>query len=681
MASLSIPMLRDMKKAADGADASQDIPDFSQSEVQEMQNAMTKQATAALAAAAKASDPSSKPVATGSHASGEGKSKDLPAVMPSSPEFVRSLPEKAGCFIIDSFVVEDYSNAASPAPAAPLTDVGTANEKSESKISATSATEPASATPEPNSADTAGPPLAAQAAAQSPNVSVDSRPRVDSAFLEKNKNRFCIDLDPRLILSRGPLVDVLIRMDVSQYMEFRSVDKVFSARSDGSLWRVPLSKSIVFKDNELSLGEKRHLMRIINSVMGNPKSLNERARAREARRVETFKDRPFAEYLADTRAPQKLREMLTYPLAHAMFDQMPAEGAPPRDKALLTREALARLKAMLSSLGRYGAGAYLYPAWGTSEVPQAFTRLCAVHGGMYLLRFGPRAIVMQCDAESKTKKRFAGVVTRSGQFISAAHLATSRDYAPAQVAGEFTAETVSRAVLVLDRPLMGTVPVDAKTPSAAKDHSAASCLLVVPPRTLRCGNKNPIRVLQLGSNMAVCPRGLTLVHLSVPNATGNTAKQDLEAIVEEITRSPRTAANGAAAGTPFVVSALYYRQRVRSAIVSADTKSDTETTKATQSPDNVHVLEDMSTAFDLSSAVGAAESAFRRICPGGDFLPGRMIPNKSIDDREGLDDLMNIDIDDVMKEVPGRDQGRLLWAPLLGVAKMTSQNEAKAGEV
>lgn len=39
----------------------------------------------------------------------------------------------------------------------------------------------------------------------------------------------------------------------------------------------------------------------------------------------------------------------------------------------------------LESIGRYGDSPFLYPVYGLGGLPEAFSRLCAIHGGTYML--------------------------------------------------------------------------------------------------------------------------------------------------------------------------------------------------------------------------------------------------------------------------------------------------------
>jgi len=44
-----------------------------------------------------------------------------------------------------------------------------------------------------------------------------------------------------------------------------------------------------------------------------------------------------------------------------------------------------KMQLYLNSTGRYGESPFLYPIYGLGGLPEAFSRLCAIHGGTYML--------------------------------------------------------------------------------------------------------------------------------------------------------------------------------------------------------------------------------------------------------------------------------------------------------
>ena len=49
----------------------------------------------------------------------------------------------------------------------------------------------------------------------------------------------------------------------------------------------------------------------------------------------------------------------------------------------------------MDSIGRYGDSPFLYPIYGLGGLPEAFSRLCAIHGGTYMLNTTVDEILME----------------------------------------------------------------------------------------------------------------------------------------------------------------------------------------------------------------------------------------------------------------------------------------------
>jgi Rab GDP dissociation inhibitor len=49
------------------------------------------------------------------------------------------------------------------------------------------------------------------------------------------------------------------------------------------------------------------------------------------------------------------------------------------------KESIEKMQLYTESIGRYGDSPFLYPIYGLGGLPEAFSRLCAIHGGTYML--------------------------------------------------------------------------------------------------------------------------------------------------------------------------------------------------------------------------------------------------------------------------------------------------------
>jgi Rab GDP dissociation inhibitor len=79
-------------------------------------------------------------------------------------------------------------------------------------------------------------------------------------------------------------------------------------------------------------------------------------------------------------------------------------------------ETVRAIKLYAYSLERYGKSPYIYPLYGLGGLPESFSRLCAIHGGTFMLNRGVDEILyeggkawgIQCDNEVAKAKIIIG---------------------------------------------------------------------------------------------------------------------------------------------------------------------------------------------------------------------------------------------------------------------------------
>lgn len=167
-------------------------------------------------------------------------------------------------------------------------------------------------------------------------------------------------------------------------------------------------------------------------------------------------------------------------------------------------EAVKRIKKFLSSLGRYGNTAFLFPMYGCGEIPQCFCRLCAVFGGVYCLRRPISEInytenkftSLKCGDQVIRAKSLVignGFKSDDGLFLNTGEehgIPTSR-----------CCTSISRAIYIMKKPL-GDEAFNAK---------GSGVLLIKLPdvdQTLDGSANQGAFVIQLTSPTGTCPRGL-----------------------------------------------------------------------------------------------------------------------------------------------------------------------------
>eukprot|EP00916_Digyalum_oweni_P011908 GHVL01019758.1.p2 GENE.GHVL01019758.1~~GHVL01019758.1.p2 ORF type:complete len:232 (+),score=50.25 GHVL01019758.1:202-897(+) len=86
-------------------------------------------------------------------------------------------------------------------------------------------------------------------------------------------SRFSIDVLPRLIYAKSDLVESLVTSGVNRYVDFNDISNILFIEKENEeliLNEIPLTKSDIFKTSNLTLIEKRLLMRFITDCSTSP---------------------------------------------------------------------------------------------------------------------------------------------------------------------------------------------------------------------------------------------------------------------------------------------------------------------------------------------------------------------------------------------------------------------------
>ena len=101
----------------------------------------------------------------------------------------------------------------------------------------------------------------------------------------------------------------------------------------------------------------------------------------------------------------------------------------------------------LQSVGRYGDSPFLYPIYGLGGLPEAFSRLCAIHGGTYMLNTNIDEILF--DGDGKAIGIRAGENTAKAPIVICDPSYTTEDRL--KPTGK-----VIRAICLMDHPIPDT---------------------------------------------------------------------------------------------------------------------------------------------------------------------------------------------------------------------------------
>ncbi|XP_046488159.1 rab escort protein isoform X2 [Neodiprion pinetum] len=391
--------------------------------------------------------------------------------------------------------------------------------------------------------------------------------------IKKEYRKFNIDLAPKLLFARGELVELLISSNIARYAEFRAVSRV-ATYMDGKLTQVPCSRADVFANKTVSVFEKRMLMQLLTSCM---------EQGADSPEFNGFQDKTFLEYLDTKNLTPMVRHYVMQAIAMAT------------DKTS-TRDGVNRTKHFLNSLGRYGNTPFLWPMYGSGELPQCFCRLCAVFGGVYCLKRQLDGIVV---GDGKCKAIITGK-----QRLALEHLVVGQGHLPPEIVSSSGEQQISRGIFITDRSIM----------QGEKENLT---LLYYPPEET---SQEAVTLIELGPSTNACPQGLFMIHVTCKRT--KTAEEDLAYVTKKFLHaeegSGETKDDSLESPKPQVLWSLYLN------LPASDIKlSDS-------APSNVHLCSGPDLDLDFDFAVNQAKAIFKAMYPDEDFLPRAPDPEEIV---------------------------------------------------
>mgnify|MGYP006082240043 FL=1 len=180
-------------------------------------------------------------------------------------------------------------------------------------------------------------------------------------------------------MANGKLVKMLLHTKVTKYLEWKCVDATYVAQhKKGGMFKkermaiakVPSNDTEAVKSNLMGLIEKKNFINFFKFV--DEANLEDES---------TWKKRDLRTMpMEDLYKHYKLSANTIDFVGHAvcLF---------PTDEyvKLPAYDAMEKMQLYLESIGRYGDSPFLYPIYGLGGLPEAFSRLCAIHGGTYML--------------------------------------------------------------------------------------------------------------------------------------------------------------------------------------------------------------------------------------------------------------------------------------------------------
>ncbi|KAI0075423.1 FAD/NAD(P)-binding domain-containing protein [Panus rudis PR-1116 ss-1] len=337
---------------------------------------------------------------------------------------------------------------------------------------------------------------------------------------------FSISLTPTIIPSVGPLVDALVASGVSRYGGFKLLDKVAVYEGPSRLQTVPTSKEDVFTSKDLSLIDRRRLMRFLTFAGGEYEQSPE---------LGGHENDAFFSFLRDIfRLPDKVATAITYALAFC------TSGSEP------TIHALRRVHRYLHSSGRYGPSPFLVGHYGgLGEIAQGFCRAAAVHGATYVLG---HAVTVAAPIRTEVPQpavrrdsdytRWSLTLQDISETFDCQVVVSDTDYLPTTTAPNDS--RIARCIAILNKP----ISFSKNKADKADTHEEApignivdTALIVFPPSSVEGGSATTaVQALVSGEGSMSTPPGHWILHLTLPglNESGVEAEVILQPYLQAV---------------------------------------------------------------------------------------------------------------------------------------------------
>ncbi|XP_063695891.1 rab proteins geranylgeranyltransferase component A [Culicoides brevitarsis] len=332
----------------------------------------------------------------------------------------------------------------------------------------------------------------------------------DQEKICKENRKFSIDLTPKLLFAKGEMVALLISSNICRYVQFRAVDRVATIK-DATIKPVPSSRADVFTNKDVTVVEKRLLMKFIEVCL-------KYVETQDMTEFKDYEDKTFIEYLKHKKLTPNLIHYILYAIGMGNNETKCMEG-------------VKNVAKFLTSIGHYGNTPFLFPMYGAGEIPQCFCRLCAVFAGIYCLSSPIKALEFKQN-EDKTFV-FDGLQYENRKLTSR-NIVIGQGVVTKDVLKEEKPEVkalkcgkISRGVFITATPIGGLLQNQGKN---------GVMFLKLPPVSEK--NHSGAFVIQLDHHSGVCPKGLYLIHVMCETIT--TPKDDLAPYVDQILKNTKS---------------------------------------------------------------------------------------------------------------------------------------------
>lgn len=285
----------------------------------------------------------------------------------------------------------------------------------------------------------------------------------------------------QFIMATGNLTKVLLHTKVTRYLEFKSITGSYVYKA-GKIIKIPATPNEAIYSPLMNLFEKRRFRNFLIFV-------------------DQYKEEEPVTHKGRNLAAMTMRELYTdlglVPdtqqfISHAMCLEL--------DETHMDKPALSTVKQLqtyMYSMSRYGTSPYIYPVYGLGGLPEGFSRICAIHGGTFMLNQDIDEVLFD-----ESGKAFG--IKAGNQMAKAPLVIGDPSYFPQEKIKP--TGVVVRCICILNHPVPNT-------------NDAESCQIVIPGPQV--GRINDIFVCCVSHGLQVTAPGVFVAIVSTLIEKGN----------------------------------------------------------------------------------------------------------------------------------------------------------------
>lgn len=178
-----------------------------------------------------------------------------------------------------------------------------------------------------------------------------------------------VDLIPKFIMACGNMTKLLLHTKVTRYLEFKSIMGSYVYK-EGKILKVPATPEEALRSPLMGLFEKRRFRKFLIFIDQYDETKPDTTEGRN------LMEMTMRELYTDFGLLPDTHQFIS----HSMCLEL--------DETHMDKPALPTVKNLQTycySLARYGTSPYIYPLYGLGGLPEGFSRICAIHGGTFML--------------------------------------------------------------------------------------------------------------------------------------------------------------------------------------------------------------------------------------------------------------------------------------------------------